>query len=152
MASHDKILTGDLRILGNVMESGTAQVVLHNPTGAAITVPSGTVGVLVFPSLESNVTEPTFTVTWTVEESEAGVSGESWSYYFTPVVTGGTAPYTYAWNFGDGNPDDPSENPTQVWDRGAYSNPDTISVTLTVTDDLSDTAVFTDDVVVQFNE
>lgn len=98
------------------------------------------------------ITVSDLAVTWTVEESEAGAIGESWDYTFTPVVTGGTAPYTYAWNFGDGNPDDTNEIPTQVWDRGVYTNPDTISVTLTVTDDAAITAVYTAGVVVQFNE
>jgi PKD repeat protein len=65
---------------------------------------------------------------------------------------GGTAPYTYAWNFGDGNPDDTNEIPIQVWDRGTFTNPDNISVTLTVSDSLLATAIYTASVVVVFNE
>jgi hypothetical protein len=53
-ASHDKILTNDLRISGNVYAAGVAQVVIHNPTATDITLPAGIVGVVVFP-----VTVPT---------------------------------------------------------------------------------------------
>ena len=91
-------------------------------------------------------------VTWAVVESEAGAIGESWDYTFTPTVVGGTAPYTYAWDFDDGEPDDTNETPTQVWARAAWTNPDDITVTLTVTDDDGTTAVYTDVVTVQFNE
>jgi hypothetical protein len=49
MASHDKVLTSDLRISGNVSADGTVQVVIHNPTATSITVASGTVAVVVLP-------------------------------------------------------------------------------------------------------
>jgi hypothetical protein len=49
MASHDKVLTNDLRISGNVSAEGVVQVVIHNPTAASITVASGTVSVVVLP-------------------------------------------------------------------------------------------------------
>jgi len=153
VVSHSKVLTSDLRISGHVSADDTVKVVVHNPTAASVTVASGTVRVLVFPHHGISVDPPaSFTVTWVVVESEAGAIGESWDYTFTPTIVGGTAPFAYAWNFGDGNPDDTNEIPTQVWDRGAYSNPDTISVTLTVTDDTTATAVYTDSVVVQLNE
>lgn len=62
MASHDKILSSDLQISGNVSADDTVQVVIHNPTAASITVAAGTVAVIVFP-----VTVPTTgTVTGTV--------------------------------------------------------------------------------------
>ena len=51
MASHDKMLTNGLRISGHISADATAKVVIHNPTSAAITVASGTVSVLVFPSI-----------------------------------------------------------------------------------------------------
>lgn len=51
IASHDKILTNDLRIMGHVSAANTAKVVIHNPTSATVTVPAGTVAVLVFPSI-----------------------------------------------------------------------------------------------------
>ena len=89
-------------------------------------------------------------VTWTVFEEEAGIPGESWNYIFTPVVTGGTAPYTYAWDFDDASPST-AEIPTHVWTQGALPNPATITVSLTVTDDLGATAMFADDVSVTFN-
>lgn len=92
-----------------------------------------------------------FSVTWTVEETDSENVGESEIYTFAPVIVGGVGPYTFLWDFSDLNPSS-LENPIHVWDRNGWSNPSTISVTLTVTDDLSDTAVFTDDVVVQFNE
>lgn len=49
MVSHDKILTSDLQISGNISAAGTAQVVIYNPTTSAIAVASGTLSVLVFP-------------------------------------------------------------------------------------------------------
>jgi hypothetical protein len=152
MASHSKVLTSELRISGHVSAADTVKVVIHNPTASSVTVASGTARVIVFPHHGISVDPPaSFTVTWVVVESEAGAVGESWDYTFTPTIVGGTAPYTYNWDFGDGVPDT-NEIPTQVWDRGAYSNPDTISVTLTVTDDTTATAVYTDSVVVLFNE
>jgi hypothetical protein len=151
MASHSKVLTSELRISGHVSAAGTAKVVIHNPTTASVTVPAGTVSVLVFPAL-SAVSPGAFTVTWVVVETEAGVVGESFDYTFTPTIVGGTAPFTYAWNFDDGNPDDTNEIPTQVWDRSTWTNPDDITVTLTVTDATLATAVYSQAVTVTFNE
>ena len=99
-----------------------------------------------------SMAEVPFTVTWEVVESEAGASGESWDYTFTPTISGGVSAFTYAWNFDDGEADDTNEIPTQVWARASWTNPDDITVTLTVTDSNGDTAVYSDVVTVQFNE
>ena len=153
MASHDKMLTNGLRISGHVSADNTAKVVIHNPTSASVTVAAGTVSVLVFPASGITAVSPgAFTVTWTVEESEAGIVGESWNYVFTPTIVGGEAPFTYAWNFDDGEPDDTNEIPTQVWARASWTNPDDITVTLTVTDNTLATAIYSAAVTVQFNE
>ena len=56
LASHDQMLTSDLRITGHVSASGTVTVVIHNPTGATVTVDSGTVSVIVFPTIVVDVT------------------------------------------------------------------------------------------------
>jgi hypothetical protein len=152
LASHDKMLASDLRISGHVSEAGIAKVVIHNPTSAAVTVATGTVAVLVFPAIGSVSPSDPFTVTWVAVETEAGVAGESYSYAFTPTVVGGIAPYTYAWDFSDGEAADTNETPTQVWARSTWTNPDDIPVTLTVTDDASATAVYSADVTVIFNE
>ena len=151
IASHDKMLTNDLRIRGHVSAAGTAKVVIHNPTSASVTVAAGTVSVLVFPGLSSS-SPGAFTVTWVVVESEAGAIGESWDYTFTPTIVGGEAPFTYAWNFDDGEADDTNEIPTQVWARASWTNPDDITVTLTVTDNTLATAIYSAAVTVQFNE
>jgi len=50
------------------------------------------------------------------------------SVSFTSIVSGGTAPYTYAWNFGDGTTST-SANPTHT-----YSTARSFAVNLTVTD------------------
>lgn len=152
LASHDQMLTTDLRILGHVSAAGVVTVVMHNPTGATVTVGAGTVSVIVFPFLTGAEPPSEFSVTWTVEESEGGISGESWTYYLTPVVVGGVEPYSFSWDMGDGEPPNTAESPTQVWQRGAFSNPDDITVTLTVTDDTSATADYADTVTVNFNE
>jgi len=47
---------------------------------------------------------------------------------FTGSVSGGTAPYTYSWNFGDGQSSS-SQNPSHT-----YSSAGTYTVTLTITD------------------
>jgi PKD repeat protein len=47
---------------------------------------------------------------------------------FTSSVSGGAAPYTYDWDFGDGTPHVPAANPEHV-----YTQTGTFTVTLTVT-------------------
>ena len=44
-------------------------------------------------------------------------------------VTGGTAPCTYTWSFGDGGPNSNTQNPSHT-----YANPGSYSATLSVTD------------------
>lgn len=58
LASHDKMLTNDLRISGHVSAAGIAKVVIHNPTSASITVAAGTVAVLVFPAIGTSSGPP----------------------------------------------------------------------------------------------
>jgi hypothetical protein len=93
----------------------------------------------------------TMTVSWVVVETEAGIAPDSFDYTFTPTIVGGTGPFTYSWDFGDGEAPDTNEIPTQVWARNGWPNPATISVTLTVTDSLGAVATYTQDVVVTFN-
>jgi PKD repeat protein len=50
------------------------------------------------------------------------------TFNFTGSATGGVAPITYSWDFGDTNTST-IQNPTHT-----YANPNTYSVTLTVTD------------------
>jgi hypothetical protein len=54
--------------------------------------------------------------------------------HFTGSAFGGTEPYTWAWDFGDGNTSD-VQNPTHAYEAAGVYN-----VTLTVTDAMSDTA------------
>lgn len=70
MASHDKILTNDLRISGNVSATGTAQVVIHNPTASSVTVAAGTVSVLVFQSIGTSTDPAGANITGTVTYDE----------------------------------------------------------------------------------
>jgi len=53
---------------------------------------------------------------------------------FTGSATGGTLPYSWLWDFGDGNTSD-EQNPTHV-----YSTPGNYTVILTVTDDSGDSS------------
>ena len=53
---------------------------------------------------------------------------ETQSVSFTCTPSNGTSPYTYLWNFGDGSPEDTSQNPSHVYDtNGSY----TVNVTAT---------------------
>jgi len=123
----DKILTGDLRILGNVMESGTAQVIIHNPTSASVTVASGTVGVLVFPAVEQAtappVDPPVASFSWSGPIT--GGEPEILDVQFTDTSTGTID--SWLWDFGDGDTST-QQHPLHVYaTRGPYT------VVLTVT-------------------
>ena len=54
---------------------------------------------------------------------------------FTSGATGGTPPYTYSWDFGDGTSPSAEQNPSHT-----YANDGNFSVVLTVTDAVSRTA------------
>ena len=54
---------------------------------------------------------------------------------FTSTITSGTAPFSYSWNFGDGSAST-SSAPSHT-----YTNPGSYSATLTVTDNLGQTAL-----------
>jgi PKD repeat protein len=56
-------------------------------------------------------------------------TSEGLSVQFSSTVSGGTAPYTYAWNFGDGGPIGTTANPVHV-----YSGVGPYTASLTVTD------------------
>jgi PKD repeat protein len=64
---------------------------------------------------------------------------------FAGTVSGGTAPYTYSWSFGDGGTSTGSATPSHV-----YANPGTYTATLTGTDSVGD--VGTSSVVVTVND
>jgi len=50
LASHNKILTDDLMISGNVSATDTVQVIIFNPSAGDVDLDSGTLSVLVFKS------------------------------------------------------------------------------------------------------
>lgn len=149
LASHDKILTSDIRIVGSISAANTATVVIHNPTASAITVESGTVSVIVFPSIGVN-TDSLLTAEFTSAPVEGGIIDEG-IVGFTDATSNGTAPYTYAWDFGDGSGTSTDQNPEYPFNRNGGANPQTFTVTLTVTDDVMDTDAVSHDVTVTFN-
>jgi PKD repeat protein len=65
---------------------------------------------------------------------------------FTGSATGGTAPYSYSWNFGDGSATSTTQNPSH-----AYSTAGTYTATLTVTDSSSPVKSATSTVTVTVN-
>ena len=59
------------------------------------------------------------------------------SYLFEARISGGTGPYTYHWDFGDGQQQSGSEQPegeNRPWVFHTYENPGTYTITVTVTD------------------
>ena len=62
---------------------------------------------------------------------------------FTGTATGGTPPYSYSWNFGDGSAASTTQNPTHT-----YSSAATYTATLTVTDSSSPVATATSNVTI----
>ena len=65
---------------------------------------------------------------------------------FTGSATGGTAPYTYSWSFGDGSATSASQNPSH-----RYTTAGNYTATLTVTDSASPAAQSTSSVLVTVN-
>ena len=125
-ASHDKILTSDLRISGHVSAANTVKVVVHNPTASSVTVPAGTVKVLAFGVVSGtpvepptcNITAPTGptfpgssgTITVTATDAVYGIKNvRIWFQYCGgSFVTCGdsvllatltSSPYQYVWTF-----------------------------------------------------
>lgn len=62
MASQTTLGDTGLTIHGHISASGTATVVIHNPTASAVSVSSGTVSVLVFPVYDGPATTGTVIV------------------------------------------------------------------------------------------
>ena len=65
---------------------------------------------------------------------------------FTGSATGGTAPYTYSWNFGDGSATSTTQDPSHT-----YTTPGTYTATLIVTDSSSPANTATSEVIITVN-
>ena len=138
-ASHDQILTSNLRIAGHVSAANTAKVVIHNPTASSVTVASGTVSVLVFPSIQgSSVVIEEVQFSW-LQGSES--TDVAFGFNIQESYLGSDSSVSITWDWGDGT------NNTYTatdGDLGPYSKThtysippdDTFTVTLTVTSDL----------------
>ncbi len=80
----------------------------------------------VFVTVSSSTTPPGLTASFTFSPSGPSVGN---SVTFTSSASGGVAPYTYAWDFGDSTGTDTVANPSY-----SYSSSGSFAVTLTVTD------------------
>jgi PKD repeat protein len=90
------------------------------------------------------------TAEFTSAPVEGGLVGEG-IIQFTDATSGGTAPYTYAWDMGDGSGTSTDQNPLYTFSQGGGANPQTFTVTLTVTDNLGGIDSVAHDVSVTFN-
>lgn len=159
LASHDQMLTSDLRIVAHVSAADTVTVVVHNPTASTVTVAAGTVSVIVFPFIGVDTDPPVAPDPPVAEFSgvaeASGIVGSGVGA-FTDASTGGTPPYTYSWDFGDDDPGDTStdQNPSYTYDDsvdpGAISH--IFTVTLTITDALLQTDDVTHDIEIFFDQ
>ena len=110
LASHDKVLTSTLRVGGHVPANGSAQVVIHNPTTAAVTVPSGTLSVVVLrrkPSaayatvyglvtLDGNPAPGAYVTILKLPATTLGTTTTDASGYYSVVVAAGNAAWSRA--------------------------------------------------------
>lgn len=125
LASHDQMLTSDLRILGHVSAAGIVTVVMHNPTGSTVTVGAGTVSVIVFPFISSAapvVDPPVASFNW----SGPLTGNPIWDVQFTDASTGSIT--SWSWDFGDGSGTSTEQNPLYTY---ATAGPWTVVLTVT---------------------
>ncbi|MDQ3852586.1 MAG: PKD domain-containing protein, partial [Thermoproteota archaeon] len=80
------------------------------------------------------------TASFTIDSTDGDTAPAT--FLFEADAQGGTAPYSYTWDFGDGQRDN-EQSPTHT-----YQNPGTYQVTLTVTDSAGQTASDTGQVTV----
>lgn len=125
LASHSQMLTSDLRIVGHVSAAGVVTVVMHNPTGATVTVGAGTVSVIVFPFISSPaevVDPPVAAFDWS-----GPITGNPiWDVQFTDTSTGTIT--GWSWDFGDSIGTSTEQNPLYTY---ATAGPWTVVLTVT---------------------
>jgi len=122
-----KLTSSDLSIwnyLGYSVSTDNGMVVVGAPLANGNEIGAGSIYLFKKATLEVNAHGP-----------YNGIVGQPIT--FSGSATGGVLPYTYHWDFGDGNTAN-QQNP-----QHAYSQPETYIVTLTVTD--ADTTIATDE-------
>jgi PKD repeat protein len=121
-------VTQIINIINNVTTNGTGGVIVTPPPPSPTNGTGGT-------NDTGGVTPEPLRVQAELDPQDGSTAPAS--YIFEARISGGTGPYTYHWDFGDGQQQsgsEQSEGENRPWVYHTYENPGTYTITVTVTD------------------